>query len=89
MLSTLAGAGGLQAGAAGAAQKAGGWLFPDGRDCLHQGPASWAPSPSAPLTEILFFRQLDILCNEEILGKDHTLKFVVSPRGEIQGETLL
>lgn len=25
-------------------------------------------------------RQLDILCNEEILGKDHTLKFVVVTR---------
>ena len=24
--------------------------------------------------------QLDILCNEEILGKDHTLKFVVVTR---------
>ena len=27
-----------------------------------------------------FFSQLDILCNEEILGKDHTLKFVVVTR---------
>lgn len=27
-----------------------------------------------------FFPQLDILCNEEILGKDHTLKFVVVTR---------
>lgn len=26
------------------------------------------------------FSQLDILCNEEILGKDHTLKFVVVTR---------
>ena len=34
----------------------------------------------APLTKVLFFRQLDILCNEEILGKDHTLKFVVVTR---------
>ena len=34
----------------------------------------------APLTEVLFSRQLDILCNEEILGKDHTLKFVVVTR---------
>lgn len=28
----------------------------------------------------LFLQQLDILCNEEILGKDHTLKFVVVTR---------
>lgn len=28
----------------------------------------------------LFCLQLDILCNEEILGKDHTLKFVVVTR---------
>lgn len=27
-----------------------------------------------------FSHQLDILCNEEILGKDHTLKFVVVTR---------
>ncbi|KAJ1061431.1 hypothetical protein K5549_018806 [Capra hircus] len=26
------------------------------------------------------FNELDILCNEEILGKDHTLKFVVVTR---------
>lgn len=33
----------------------------------------------APLTRHLSL-QLDILCNEEILGKDHTLKFVVVTR---------
>lgn len=32
------------------------------------------------LTEAFFSHQLDILCNEEILGKDHTLKFVVVTR---------
>lgn len=32
------------------------------------------------LTEAFFSLQLDILCNEEILGKDHTLKFVVVTR---------
>lgn len=36
--------------------------------------------PLAKLTKVLFFCQLDILCNEEILGKDHTLKFVVVTR---------
>lgn len=35
---------------------------------------------SAPLTKVSFSHQLDILCNEEILGKDHTLKFVVVTR---------
>lgn len=35
---------------------------------------------SAPLTEAFSSHQLDILCNEEILGKDHTLKFVVVTR---------
>lgn len=39
-------------------------------------PRCWAPGP---LTWRLS-RQLDILCNEEILGKDHTLKFVVVTR---------
>lgn len=29
---------------------------------------------------VVVFPQLDILCNEEILGKDHTLKFVVVTR---------
>lgn len=61
-------------------QKEGRWLFPDGRDCLHQRPRILSTEPSAPLTEVLSFRQLDILCNEEILGKDHTLKFVVVTR---------
>ncbi|KAM7243529.1 hypothetical protein CapIbe_006023 [Capra ibex] len=61
-------------------EKEGRWLFPDRRDCLHQRPRVLSTEPSAPLTEVWFFRQLDILCNEEILGKDHTLKFVVVTR---------
>lgn len=31
--------------------------------------------------------QLDILCNEEILGKDHTLKFVVVTRWRFKVRT--
>ncbi|XP_072920120.1 polycomb group RING finger protein 3 isoform X3 [Hemitrygon akajei] len=31
------------------------------------------------------FNELDILCNEEILGKDHTLKFVVVTRWRFKG----
>lgn len=42
--------------------------------------AACAECLPAPLTEASFSRQLDILCNEEILGKDHTLKFVVVTR---------
>ncbi|XP_057273021.1 polycomb group RING finger protein 3-like isoform X3 [Pezoporus wallicus] len=33
--------------------------------------------------------QLDILCNEEILGKDHTLKFVVVTRWRFKKAPLL
>lgn len=61
-------------------QKEGRWLSADGRDYLDQRPRALSPKPSAPLTEVLFSWQLDILCNEEILGKDHTLKFVVVTR---------
>ncbi|OWK13639.1 hypothetical protein Celaphus_00017216, partial [Cervus elaphus hippelaphus] len=43
----------------------------------------------APLTEVLFSWQLDILCNEEILGKDHTLKFVVVTRWRFKKAPLL
>uniref|UniRef100_UPI00358F74AB polycomb group RING finger protein 3 isoform X2 n=1 Tax=Myxine glutinosa TaxID=7769 RepID=UPI00358F74AB len=32
------------------------------------------------------FNELDILCNEEILGKDHTLKFVVVTRWRFKGK---
>ncbi|XP_012590345.1 PREDICTED: polycomb group RING finger protein 3 [Condylura cristata] len=41
-----------------------------------------------PLTRLLS-RQLDILCNEEILGKDHTLKFVVVTRWRFKKAPLL
>ncbi|XP_071073883.1 polycomb group RING finger protein 3 isoform X6 [Dasypus novemcinctus] len=34
------------------------------------------------------FNELDILCNEEILGKDHTLKFVVVTRWRFKMELL-
>ena len=61
-------------------QKEGRWLFPDGRDCLHQRPRILSTEPSAPLTEVLSFRQLDILCNEEILGKDQPLNCGVVTR---------
>lgn len=37
-------------------------------------------APPAPRADRPLSRQLDILCNEEILGKDHTLKFVVVTR---------
>lgn len=33
--------------------------------------------------------KLDILCNEEILGKDHTLKFVVVTRWRFKKAPLL
>ncbi|XP_029917961.1 polycomb group RING finger protein 3 [Myripristis murdjan] len=35
------------------------------------------------------FNELDILCNEEILGKDHTLKFVVVTRWRFKKSPLL
>ncbi|NXE41531.1 PCGF3 protein, partial [Ptilorrhoa leucosticta] len=35
------------------------------------------------------FNELDILCNEEILGKDHTLKFVVVTRWRFKKAPLL
>ncbi|XP_023815156.1 polycomb group RING finger protein 3 isoform X1 [Oryzias latipes] len=35
------------------------------------------------------FNELDILCNEEILGKDHTLKFVVVTRWRFKCPSLL
>lgn len=38
------------------------------------------PNMSVVTLPVVFFSQLDILCNEEILGKDHTLKFVVVTR---------
>ncbi|ELK06613.1 Polycomb group RING finger protein 3 [Pteropus alecto] len=44
---------------------------------------------STLLTKASFFRQLDILCNEEILGKDHTLKFVVVTRWRFKKAPLL
>ncbi|KAJ8783530.1 hypothetical protein J1605_009235 [Eschrichtius robustus] len=47
---------------------------------FNERPRVLSAEPLAPLTEVLFSRQLDILCNEEILGKDHTLKFVVVTR---------
>lgn len=44
------------------------------------GPAAPRAECAAPADRASFSRQLDILCNEEILGKDHTLKFVVVTR---------
>ncbi|XP_048518979.1 polycomb group RING finger protein 3 isoform X2 [Dendroctonus ponderosae] len=34
------------------------------------------------------YREIDILCNEELLGKDHTLKFVVVTRWRFQNAPL-
>ncbi|KAK1346133.1 hypothetical protein QTO34_008602 [Cnephaeus nilssonii] len=44
--------------------------------------------PVSPCLFTLVF-QLDILCNEEILGKDHTLKFVVVTRWRFKKAPLL
>lgn len=63
------------------------WLFPDGRDCLHQRPASWAQCRPT-LTEILFFRQLDILCSKgRSLARTIHSNLWVGHEVEIQGET--
>lgn len=83
MLSTLGrGGGGLPSPASRRCcprRKAGGSSL-TGVTAWTRGPRILSTEPLAPLTKVLFFRQLDILCNEEILGKDHTLKFVVVTR---------
>ena len=38
---------------------------------------------TSPLCNYFFF-QLDVLCNDEILGKDHTLKFLSVTRWKLQ-----
>lgn len=35
-----------------------------------------------------YFSQIDILCNDELLGKDHTLKFVYVTRWRFQNPPL-
>lgn len=37
------------------------------------------------LLKIYFHSQIDILCNDELLGKDHTLKFVYVTRWRFKG----
>lgn len=47
---------------------------------VHRDTSCDPPSLCSYTSCVFFFSQLDILCNEEILGKDHTLKFVVVTR---------
>lgn len=34
------------------------------------------------------YLQLDVLCNGEIMGKDHTLEFIYRTRWRLQGESV-
>lgn len=35
-----------------------------------------------------YFLQLDVLCNGEIMGKDHTLEFIYRTRWRLQGDSV-
>lgn len=36
----------------------------------------------------LFFLKLDVLCNGEIMGKDHTMEFIYMTRWRLRGENV-
>lgn len=40
------------------------------------------------ISSLLIFAQLDVLCNGEIMGRDHTLEFIYMTRWRLHGDNV-